>query len=140
MFLTRLVYASTIEKGFDLSTVENIVYSAREHNQALDVTGMLCFDRNFFLQCLEGSRTNVNLVYQRILNDKRHSKIIMLDYREISAREFSQWSMGYSPSSSLTAPLYLRYSGAKEFNPYEMSGESAYQLLLQLKHTLPSVS
>lgn len=140
MFLTRLVYASTIEKGFDLSTVENIVYSAREHNQALDVTGMLCFDRNFFLQCLEGSRTNVNLVYQRILNDKRHSKIIMLDYREISAREFSQWSMGYSPSSSLTASLYLRYSGAKEFNPYEMSGESAYQLLLQLKHTLPSVS
>ncbi|MEL7290656.1 MAG: BLUF domain-containing protein [Pseudomonadota bacterium] len=140
MFLTRLVYASTIEKGFDLSTVENIVYSAREHNQALDVTGMLCFDRNFFLQCLEGSRTNVNLVYQRILNDKRHSEIIMLDYREISAREFSQWSMGYSPSSSLTAPLYLRYSGAKEFNPYAMSGESAYQLLLQLKHTLPSVS
>ncbi|NVD06897.1 BLUF domain-containing protein [Vibrio sp. JPW-9-11-11] len=140
MFLTRLVYASTIEQGFDLSTVEEIIGSAREHNQALDVTGMLCFDRNFFLQCLEGSRTNVNLIYQRILSDKRHTKIVMLDYREINSRDFSQWSMGYSPSSSLTAPLYLRYSGSKAFNPYLMSGESAYQLLLELKHSLPSIS
>ncbi|WP_038172633.1 BLUF domain-containing protein [Vibrio pacinii] len=140
MFLTRLVYASTIEQGFDLSTVEEIISSARKHNSALDVTGMLCFDRHYFLQCLEGSRTNVNAVYQRILNDKRHSSIIMLDYREVSARDFSHWSMGYIPSSSLTAPLYLRYSGASEFNPYHMSGESAYQLLLDLKNALPTIS
>ncbi|WCP66018.1 BLUF domain-containing protein [Vibrio tubiashii] len=139
MFLTRLIYASKISDGFNLDTVETIVQSARENNQPLNVTGLLCFDRHFFLQCLEGSRTNVNHIYQRILNDKRHSDIIMLDYREISAREFSSWSMGYIPSTSLTAPINLRYSGDSEFNPYEMSGESAYRLMLELKETLPSV-
>ncbi len=139
MFLTRLIYASTISEGFDLTTVENIIHAARENNQSLDVTGLLCFDHHFFLQCLEGSRTNVNHIYQRILNDKRHNNIIMLDYQEISAREFSNWSMGYIPSSSLTAPINLRYSGSSEFNPYKMSGESAYKLLLELKESLPSV-
>lgn len=139
MFLTRLIYASKISDGFNLDTVESIVHAAKESNQRMNVTGLLCFDRHFFLQCLEGSRTHVNLIYQRILNDKRHTDIVMLDYREISDRDFSNWSMGYIPSTSLTAPINLRYSGGSEFNPHEMSGESAYRLMLELKDALPTV-
>ncbi|MFM2590307.1 BLUF domain-containing protein [Vibrio sp. TBV020] len=139
MFLTRLIYASSIAEGFNISDVENIIYSARENNSRLDVTGLLCFNQNYFLQCLEGSRTNVNHVYQQILNDHRHTKIIMLDYREISVREFSNWAMGYVPSTSMTAPINLRYSGSSEFNPYAMSGNSAHVLMLELRSSIPTV-
>lgn len=46
--------------------------------------------------------------------------------------------MGYMPESSLTAPMNLKYSGKSEFIPYEMSGESAHQMMLELR-TLTSV-
>jgi hypothetical protein len=75
----------------------------------------------------------VNNTYHHILNDKRHSHIAMLDYKEITMREFSPWAMGYMPESSLTAPINLKYSGKSEFIPYEISGESAHQMMLALK-------
>lgn len=138
MFLTRLVYASTISENFNCDDIETILSAARKHNKKNNVTGMLCFNRKYFLQCLEGSRTNVNQTYHKILNDSRHSHIVLLDYKEITRREFGAWSMGYMPESSLTAPMNLKYSGKSEFIPYEMSGESAHQMMLELR-TLTSV-
>lgn len=139
MFLIRLVYTSTISEGFDTGEIEKILESARVNNAKNSVTGLLCFDRNLFLQCLEGSRTAVNQTYHKILNDPRHSRIIMLDYKEIIQREFSQWTMGYIPQSSLTKPINIQFSGTPEFNPYEMSGESAHQLMLTLKDVVPNI-
>ena len=140
MFLTRLVYASTISKDFNCDDIERILSIARKNNEKNSVTGMLCFNRKYFLQCLEGSRTNVNMAYHKILNDSRHSHIVLLDYKEIDMREFSNWTMGYMPDSNLTAPINLKYSGKGEFMPYEMSGESAHQMMLALKELSSSVS
>lgn len=140
MFLTRLVYASTISEDFNCDDIEGILAVARKNNKQNNITGMLCFNRKYFLQCLEGSRTNVNNAYHKILNDNRHSRIVMLDYKEITMREFSDWAMGYMPESSLTAPTNLKYSGKSEFIPYEMSGESAHQMMLALKDLKSVVS
>jgi len=140
MYLVRLVYVSTIGKGFDNKDIESILEIANTKNSAKNVTGLLCFSKGIFLQCLEGSRSNVNETYHRILNDSRHEKIIMLDYKEIIHREFADWSMGYVPESSLTAPVNLKYSGKTEFNPYEMSGESSHGLMMELKSTIRTTS
>lgn len=139
MFLTRLIYASTITENLGQSTIEEILHIARLNNAKNHITGLLCFNNAFFLQCLEGSRTHVNETYKTILSDNRHTNIIMLDYKEISYREFSDWTMGYIPTSSLSAPINLKYSGSSEFNPYAMSGPSAYKMLLELKKSLPSI-
>lgn len=139
MFLTRLVYTSTVSEEFSPTDIEEILVSARKNNSKACVTGMLCFNRKYFLQCLEGSRSKVNYVYHKILNDPRHSNIIMLNYQEISVREFSEWSMGYIPESSLTLPIIVKFSGSAEFNPYAISGESAYHMMLALKDFVPSI-
>jgi hypothetical protein len=139
MYLTRLVYASSINATFKSEDIEDILSEARLHNEKNNVTGMLCFNRKYFLQCLEGSRTAVNTTYHKILNDPRHSRIIMLDYKEITSREFDQWSMGYMPESSLTAPINIKYSGNSDFSPYDMSGESAHLMMLNLKKSVPSI-
>ena len=137
MFLVRLVYTSAVGKDFDSAEVENILAKSRKNNAANCVTGLMCFNSKFFLQCLEGSRSKVNQTYHKILNDPRHHNIIMLDYKEIIEREFSEWTMGYMPESSLTKPINTRYSGTPEFDPYEMSGESAHQLMIALRDTVP---
>lgn len=41
--------------------------------------------------------------------------------------------MGDIPQSNLTELLNLQFSTSDQFNPYEMSGESAYRMLLELK-------
>ncbi len=137
MFLVRLVYASTISEGFGEADIEDILSKAKHHNSQNCVTGVLCFNRKFFLQCLEGSRSKVNFTYHKILNDHRHHKVVLLDYKEIAQREFAEWSMGYMPESSLTTPINTKYSGTPEFDPYAMSGESSHQLMLTLRDSVP---
>ena len=46
--------------------------------------------------------------------------------------------MGDIPQSNLTELLNLQFSTSDQFNPYEMSDESAYKMLLELKQNLPS--
>ena len=139
MYLVRLVYASEVVRPFGDGDIEQILDSARIKNAEAGITGMLCFHRKYFLQCLEGSRIKVNEIYQRILKDKRHTKIVILDYEEITKREFGAWTMGYMPESQLTADINMRYSGTPEFTPFEMLGESCHQMMLELKDTVPTI-
>ncbi|CAM2907781.1 BLUF domain-containing protein [Vibrio neptunius] len=139
MYLVRLVYASTITKGITESDIQNILDVARKNNALVDVTGLLLFNRNYFLQCLEGSRAQVNKIYHQILNDQRHQDILLLDYSEIFEREFGDWSMGYIPEMSLTTPINLKYSVHAKFDPYSMSGGSAHKLLLSLRNVVTLV-
>ncbi|MFT6733032.1 MAG: hypothetical protein ACJAS9_001217 [Polaribacter sp.] len=139
MHLVRLVYTSRVTEQLNPDEIKSIIVSARSKNTRNNVTGLLCFNRKIFLQCLEGSREAVNETYHRILNDKRHSDILLLSYVEIIMREFDVWSMGYIPESKLTSPINLKYSGTPEFDPYKMSGESTHSLLLALRDIIPVI-
>ncbi|MGB1801392.1 MAG: BLUF domain-containing protein, partial [Gammaproteobacteria bacterium] len=97
MFLTRLIYTSTISELFSPDDIPAILDTARNNNQRANVTGLLCFNSKYFLQCLEGSREEVNKIYHLIINDDRHRLVTLLYYGEISVREFGKWSMGYIP-------------------------------------------
>ena len=133
MFLVRLIYASKVTSQIKPDDIESILNKARLHNAKLGVTGLLCFNQNCFLQCLEGSRSAVNAVYQRIQKDPRHDQIVLLGYKEIIQREFTEWSMGYVPTTAAMKQTVLRYAGYDDFDPFKMSGESAQAFLLDLK-------
>lgn len=133
MYLIRLLYASKTQENFGPNEISSILDSAAKHNKRVNVTGCLYFNNKYFLQCLEGSRSVVNKLYQEIVRDDRHTDIIILDYHEIKEREFEQWSMGYVPQTALTDGLNMKYSSCNTFNPYEMSGKSALKLMVDLK-------
>lgn len=40
--------------------------------------------------------------------------------------------------AGIRAPINLKYSGNPEFEPYEMSGDSAHRLMLDLREKLPN--
>lgn len=139
MYLSRLIYTSTISSSFSQGSIEEILNIARRNNSKNDVTGMLLFNRKYFLQSLEGARVAVNSTFHKIANDPRHSQLIMLDYREVSCREYTGWSMGYLAESRMSAAIISKFSGSQVFNPYEMSGESAHQLMLATKEVASDV-
>lgn len=138
MFLTRLIYVSTITDKFSSSSLEDILRIGRVNNTKNGITGMLCFKEKYFIQCLEGSRKAINHTYNKILQDERHSNIVLLAYSQIDAREFNDWCMGYIPTSHFTDPLILKFSKSIDFKPYEMSSESANMLLLEFKKNFTS--
>jgi hypothetical protein len=134
MTLVRLVYASRFEDSkFNPSELARILESATRNNPEHNITGMLAFGDDHFLQCLEGSREHVNRLYAKIANDPRHSSIVLLDYEEIKEREFADWSMRMVMLTEKNAQFIRRYSVGTRFNPFEMSGASAYHLLCAIK-------
>lgn len=138
MYLVRLVYASTVTNGLTQAGIENILQVARNNNSKHGITGLLCFNNKYFLQCLEGPRRIINETYEKIINDDRHKELVILDYNEIACRDFTDWAMGYVPMSQIHNTLSLKYARSNEFSPYEISGESALKMLIEIKQTIPT--
>ncbi|ANU38309.1 BLUF domain-containing protein [Vibrio scophthalmi] len=138
MPLARLIYVSTLSKDCDSIALQDILNKSRDHNAMCNITGLLSHNDKYFMQCLEGSREEINKTYNYIINDQRHTNVTIVYFEEIHSRQFGDWSMGDVPQSQLTSLLNLQFSGSDEFKPYELSGQSAYLMLLELKQHLPS--
>ncbi|MCB1188965.1 MAG: BLUF domain-containing protein [Leptospiraceae bacterium] len=136
MYLIRLIYASKVNNQINPKIIQDILDSSRRNNPKKGLTGILCFNKDNFLQCLEGSRKSVNEVFTTIAKDKRHAEIVILDYNEIYERSFERWAMGYAGETELNKSIMLKYSGKDYFDPFSMSGESTYKFLLSLSKTL----
>ncbi|BFM51304.1 BLUF domain-containing protein [Marinomonas sp. THO17] len=136
MSLVCLLYASTISENFSPDDIKQILSSAERNNGKQHVTGMLTFDRRYFLQCLEGGRENVNQVYHRIARDPRHQRLEILDYQCVPHRAFANWNMGYLQNTQTLIELFYKYSPSNQFDPYQMSPEGAFMLLLDIKQEI----
>ena len=136
MFLVSLIYTSEMTGSMDFMDILEV---SRANNERDGITGVLLFCNNNVVQCLEGSREAVNKTYARIVQDKRHQNPLLVDYRILSTRLFSEWSMGYVPESSVTQPTLLKYSVSQDFEPRLLSGESCLRMLAELTRKVSTV-
>lgn len=93
--LIQLVYASAANVHFDAQQLETLLERARANNESLGVTGMLLYKDETFFQVLEGEPRLVHSLYDKIELDSRHSNVLLLVQREITERNFGEWSMGF---------------------------------------------
>ncbi len=133
MYLVRLIYASRISDEFRINDLKGIVKTAVRRNAANDITGLLCFNRNYFLQCIEGERSVVNETFNLICRDSRHEKVTLVSYEDITEREFTDWAMEYVPESKVSMALTRKYSAGRIFKPFEMSGESCLMFIRAIR-------
>lgn len=136
MNLVSLIYTSQMTVNTDFMDILEV---SRENNESAGITGVLLFCNNYVLQCLEGARESVNETYGRILRDRRHRNSMLVDYRVISVRSFSNWSMGYVPESSVTRSVLLKYAVSQDFEPRLLSGESCLGMLTELSREVSTV-
>jgi hypothetical protein len=130
--LVRLLYASRTAVGFSTDELNTILKQSRTHNHERGVTGVLCYSEGVFMQVLEGSRDAVNALYKDIVNDPRHTDVVILKYTEINEREFAGWSMGQVTLSRLNPGLVLKYGESSRLDPYRMSGHALMALFNEL--------
>ncbi len=92
--LYQLVYCSRATPGLDDEAVHGIIRSARRHNPALGITGLLVFGSGIFFQWLEGPRDNITALMARLQADSRHADIVTLgSSEELRERLFPDWDM-----------------------------------------------
>jgi hypothetical protein len=133
--LVRLMYASRATDKINPEALNAILRKSMANNPSVGVTGVLCFSGNIFLQVLEGGRSQVSALYNRITRDPRHHDAVLLSYEEISERSFAGWAMGQVNMSRLNPALLLKYSEAAVLDPYAVSGAVSMAMFNELVAT-----
>ena len=133
--LVRLMYASRAVPALDQEELVTILRQSKANNPTTGVTGVLCFSGGIFLQVLEGGRSAVNRLYNRIVADPRHSEVELLLYEEIGERRFASWSMGQVNMARLNPSLLLKYSATAALDPFSVSGKVSLALFEELVAT-----
>ena len=130
--LVRLMYASRAAPSLSPEDLSSVMRESTANNPRVGVTGVLCFSGTVFLQVLEGGRTQVSALYNRIARDPRHHEVMLLSYEEIEERSFAGWAMGHVNMARLNPALLLKYSEAAVLDPYAVSGKVSMALFNEL--------
>ena len=133
--LVRLMYASRTTEAFKPESLSAILKKSTTNNPSVGVTGVLCFSGETFLQVLEGGRSQVSALYNRIAGDPRHRDVVLLSYEEIDERSFAGWAMGQVNMNRLNPALLLKYSETAVLDPYAVSGKVSMALFNELVAT-----
>jgi hypothetical protein len=89
-----LAYFSNATPKFRHSELMDIANISAENNRRLGVTGLLCYRERNFVQFLEGEKTVVEALLERIKKDPRHTGVITMLSEPIEKRIFENWCMG----------------------------------------------
>ncbi len=92
----RILYSSKASDAMKSSDVMNIIATAQAFNKTADVTGMLLFIEDGFIQYLEGAEETVVKLYKKIAQDSRHQdcKVLLQGPSGEKERSFASWNMG----------------------------------------------
>lgn len=91
--LAQLFYVSKRSPKCSDEDIEKILQVSVENNAKKNITGVLLYSKEKFLQCIEGELNNLLALYDKIKLDKRHSEAIMLGLIPIKERNFPSWQM-----------------------------------------------
>ncbi len=89
----QLIYRSQAMEKTDWETLEALMTTSINNNKESDLTGMLLFTGEHFLQVLEGEYIKINRTFYDICRDKRHHNLKLITFTPVVKRHFSEWSM-----------------------------------------------
>ena len=137
--LVRMLYLSRSVGPQTTTMTSSILASAQEFNAPNGITGVLCQGQGFFIQVLEGERSIVNQLYNRIVLDQRHKALEMMLLDDIQERRFGRWSMAHVVLSDRDPPVQMNQPN---FDPYATPGRvllAKLDALIEAGHPINTV-
>lgn len=136
-----LIYTSTILDHTSEVELYDILESSIRNNTEKDITGLLIYNDGMFIQMLEGGREEVNSIYRKILDDKRHYNITTLLSGETSKRHFPHWRMALEVTHEKTFRQLEAFESLQEANDFleGMHDDDASIRLLRYFYKVKSV-
>ena len=89
----RLIYISSASEEISATDIRDILTTAVSSNRNMEITGLLMYNGLNFMQVLEGKRDDVEPLFEKISNDKRHVSVASILQGDADARIFAPWSM-----------------------------------------------
>ncbi|WP_420576523.1 BLUF domain-containing protein [Ekhidna sp.] len=114
--LYRLVYTSFRKPECDENEIQNILQSCKKNNPGRDITGVLLHSDKRFIQYIEGSKEEVEQLYDLISDDPRHTSINQRNFEAINDRLFPSWEMGYKDIDKVSFNTDASTEDQKTFN------------------------
>lgn len=110
-----LSYLSTAQTKFSNADLKELLSQAQSFNSKHNITGYLYFNKNIFLQYLEGNKGTVEKLMQRIENDDRHTVNLVVDDESLKVRRFPEWNM-HSINDKKFSAVFLEDIWQEYFN------------------------
>lgn len=136
MDVTRLIYFSENQldptRGSVVAQLSGILSASNRHNAVLGITGALIFDRQWFLQALEGEREKVWRTLKRIEEDDRHSNVVVVEAGLVPTRLFANWWMGLAYRDAETEHEFAAFDRNGRFDPRHMTAATIVDLMVRL--------
>jgi len=108
----KIIYISHLKKPFKRLDFVNVLVKSRLNNLRLGVTGVLIYNDFIFIQYLEGEKSNVIRLMDKISVDSRHYNIVYLFHGVTTTKRiFNTWGMGFS---HITAENSLKIIGIEQ--------------------------
>lgn len=115
-----------------LGDINAIVRASRRNNARVGVTGVLMIDPLWLLQVLEGERGAVSATLARIVADRRHSDVVIMEAEPVDDRMFRNWWMGLAALRTDESALYTRLGLPAQLAPDKMTASQVGLLALEL--------
>ena len=130
---TQLIYSSR-KNSLPPEGIFKIRDQARINNAGRDLTGVLLFNREYFLQCLEGEAELVTQAFCTIAGDPRHSNVTLIAVHDVPERSFPDWSMGLIDSTSPDLRVALGdLLPAYDFSPQRLTADTALTVMQRMR-------
>ncbi|MCR9227545.1 MAG: BLUF domain-containing protein [Flavobacteriaceae bacterium] len=97
-----LTYESEIVEPMDSHQMGLLLEQSGNNNKRDNITGCLIYYMGGFIQVLEGEKTKVLDLYEKIKLDKRHKNVHMFSEDDNVERSFPNWGMAYYPIDAYT--------------------------------------
>ncbi len=136
MAIVRLIYFSDfridVKNGQMSQKITEIIDVSERNNAAKGITGALVFDRNWFVQVLEGAMDDVWETFKTIERDPRHVNIRFVEMITVPSRRFSDWRMGCAERVTQHDAVFAPYLYDGRFEPANMSGDMIVSMMVDL--------
>ena len=99
MALYELIYISKASENFQEEDLVKMLNQARTANLEHEITGLLAYKNQEFLQVIEGKKNKIQRLFDNINNDERHRNVKVIWEESIAYRSFANWQMGLDRKS-----------------------------------------
>lgn len=135
----RLIYKSKVSPELkEPGKLKDLAEKASSNNLELGVTGLLLLTGDQILQVLEGPGRFVNQLYNRIINDPRHTEVELISYERVDAALFYDWNMRFMDlrkmPPSVHALLLMKYPNEDDVITIPTDTVNTLSLLIDAKN------
>lgn len=131
----HLAYFSTATKHFSEEELTMLLKKSQKNNQNKNVTGILLFIEGCFLQILEGEKSTVQALYNKLKSDNRHNDILKIFEGKTTERVFKTWSMGFKNIPFVEYKKQVGFEDVSNANFIENIVKTNHPKIIQTMHS-----